>query len=289
MVNELEQSTWRELARAHEARVDAATAAYRGRREAGRRHPVEDFLFTYYAFKPSQLRRWHPGPDALLLDAGEERAQWRFYRADGRGVRLDTAAYLEARRDAVTFVRDLLIRTLERPAHLGCFGLHEWAMVYRLGTQELRHAGWPLRLGARGTDRVVEEHPVRCSHYDAYRFFTPQAHPRNLLAPTRASQPDLEQPGCLHAGMDCYKWAYKLSPAVPSDLLVDCFELAGEIRVLDMRASPYDLSELGYDPVPIETPAGKAAYVAAQRRFSERSQELRRRLLDVCDRLLTAA
>lgn len=28
-----------------------------------------------------------------------------------------------------------------------------------------------------------------------------------------------------------------------------------------MRASPYDLGDLGYDSVPIETPEGKAAYV----------------------------
>ena len=40
-----------------------------------------------------------------------------------------------------------------------------------------------------------------------------------------------------------------------------------------MRASPYDLTELGYQPVPIETAAGKAEYVAAQRgvRRSRRS------------------
>jgi hypothetical protein len=26
------------------------------------RHPVEDFLFTYYPFKVGQLKKWHPGP-----------------------------------------------------------------------------------------------------------------------------------------------------------------------------------------------------------------------------------
>ena len=30
--------------------------------------------------------------------------------------------------------------------------------------------------------------------------------------------------------MDLYKWAYKLSPLVPSELVADCFELAREIR-----------------------------------------------------------
>jgi hypothetical protein len=79
--------------------------------------------------------------------------------------------------------------------------------------------------------------------------------------------------------MDLYKWAYKLSPAVPSDLVMDCFDLAREIRELDMRASPYDLTELGYTPVPIETPQGKAEYAAAQRGFAARGQALRDRLL----------
>jgi protein-tyrosine phosphatase len=83
--------------------------------------------------------------------------------------------------------------------------------------------------------------------------------------------------------MDLYKWAYKLSPATPGELVADCFELAVEIRELDMRASPYDLRDHGYEPVPIETPEGKAAYVAAQRGFAERGAVLRQRLLDVCD------
>jgi hypothetical protein len=60
-----------------------------------------------------------------------------------------------------------------------------------------------------------------------------------------------------HAQMDTYKWAHKLVPAVSSDFVMDCFELARDIRSLDMRASPYDLGELGYEPVPIETPRAR--------------------------------
>lgn len=45
---------------------------------------------------------------------------------------------------------------------------------------------------------------------------------------------------------DLYKWAYKLSPLVPSELVADCFALARKIRTLDVRASPYDLADLGY-------------------------------------------
>ena len=56
-----------------------------------------------------------------------------------------------------------------------------------------------------------------------------------------------------------------------------------------MRASPYDFSELGFEPVRIETPPGKQEYVAAQRAFAERGAPLRQRLIEECDRLLAAA
>ena len=273
---------WRAREAAHEERVDAATAAHRARREDGRTHPVEDFLFRYYNNSPARLRRWHPGPGVVLAGAPPlPRAGWTHYRVVADGVELDVDAFLEARGSAVSFVRDLLSATVSRPAQLGCFGLHEWAMVHGIPADDVRHAGWPLRLGSAGTDAVVERHGIRCSHFDAYRFFTDSASPRNALRPTRDSQVALEQPGCLHAGMDVYKWAFKLTPLVPSDLVADAFDLAREIRVLDMQASPYDLSELGHEPVPIETAEGRAAYLERQRRFAERSNALRHRLLAV--------
>ena len=280
----LQVPVWRALEAAHEQRVDAATAAHRERRADGRSHPVEDFLFRYYNNSPARLRRWHPGPGVVLAGAATlPRASWTHYRvvAGADGVELDVEGFLAARGTAVTFVRELVSATVSRPAQLGCFGLHEWAMVHGIPADDVRHAGWPLRLGSAGTDAVVERHGIRCTHVDAYRFFTDTARPRNALRPTRDSQVALEQPGCLHAGMDVYKWAFKLSPLVPSDLVADAFDLAREIRVLDMQASPYDLRELGLGPVPIETPEGRATYLERQRHFSQRSNALRHRLLDV--------
>jgi hypothetical protein len=272
---------WTALAKAHAERIDALTAGARARRAAGQRHPVEDFLYEYYNTRPSLLRRWHPGP-GLALAGPAPHAHWRWYVTDDDTVRLDVAGFLADRGDTVRFVRGLLDATASRPAFTGCFGLHEWAMVYR--ADEHRHT-LPLRLGQEGTDAVVEGHPLRCTHFDAFRFFTPAAVGLNRLQPTRATQPELEQPGCLHATMDLYKWALKLAPATPSELVADCFELAADVRTLDMRASPYDLRDHGYEPVAVETPEGKAAYVAAQRGFAERGAVLRRRLLAVCDQL----
>ncbi|MDN5768267.1 MAG: 3-methyladenine DNA glycosylase [Humibacillus sp.] len=277
----LTETTWRAATAAHETRVDAVTAAHLQRRSDGRTHPVEDFLFTYYSFKPAQLRRWHPGA-GVRLSSGNTAPQrdWRYYTLVGDVVHVDTAGFAAARGDTVRFVRDLLTQTAGRPGRFGCFGLHEWAMVYRQSPDDVRHAAWPLRLGPEGTDAVVESHQIACSHFDAFRFFTPPAVPRNTLSPTRAGQAASEQPGCLHAGMDLYKWAHKLVPLVPSDLVMDCFDHARAIRALDMRAAPYDLRELGYDPIAIETPEGKAEYAAEQRRFAKRGQSLRARLVD---------
>lgn len=278
---------WRPLQDAHAARVDALTEHHRARVGAGRPHPVEDFLFTYYSLRPAQLRRWYPGFAVGLADAAE-RADWRFHLtrhepARGDIVVVDLAEFVRARGRQLAFTNRLLASTTAAPGQFGCFGLHEWAMVFQPDGEQRRHQQWPLRLGQDGTDQVVREHQIRCTHFDAFRFFTPPARPLNLLQPNLDSRVELEQPGCLHASMDVYKWAYKLIPLVPSDLLVDAFELAKTIRAFDMRASPYDLSELGYQPVPIETPAGKAEYVAAQRGFAQAAQRLRRRLQAVLD------
>ena len=273
---------WRSRRAAHESRVDGWIAAHRDRRRVGRKHPVEDFLFTYYSSRPRQLRRWHPGAGVLLTDA-DPADFGSDYTLRSAGVTLDAARVRSRRGEAIAWMREVLAGTASRPPQFGCFGMHEWAMVYRQSADELRHADWPLRLTPAETAAVVDANRIRCSHFDAFRFFTPAARPLNVLQPTRSSQAALEQPGCLHANMDLYKWAYKLSPLIPSELVADCFALAREIRTVDMQASPYDLTGLGYAPIQVETVAGRAEYVAAQRDFADRAGVLRVRLLAAID------
>ena len=198
---------------------------------------------------------------------------------------VDDDALRDRRAPAIDFARAVLGAHAGNPGFFGCFGLHEWAMAYRSEDNDLRHEQLELRLGAAGTDAVVESARIRCTHFDAFRFFQPQAVPLNELRPTRESQRRMEQPGCLHATMDLYKWAYKLLPAVPSELVVDCFELAWDVRETDMRAAPYDLTGWGYEPVRIETPEGKAEYVRRQRDFARRAAPLRHRLAEALELL----
>lgn len=277
----LPAAVWRERAAAHAERVDALTADHRRRRRDGVSHPVHDFLFGYYSYRPSQLRRWHPGHGVGLAD-GEEYAELRGYEVTD-GVATVGADLLDRRRDLIAGTGALLAATASRPAHTGCFGMHEWAMVYRSDAHRHEH---PLRLGQTGTDRVVESHRISCSHFDAYRFFTDAAHDRNALRPGPDDRVAFEQPGCLHAGMDLYKHAFRLSPLIASDLVADCFELAQDIRVLDMRAAPYDLADLGFEPVAVETAEGKRVYAEAQQRFADRGAPLRARLVAACEGLL---
>ena len=280
----MEARQWRAAAAAHEARAGRYADPFAQRRARHEVHPVEDFLFTYYTLKPGQFKRWHPGAGIILLDA-PERASWRFYRPAteqelleagcslqvaraqvnaASAVTVDVTDFVERRATALAFTHEILRNTAAKKGQFGCFGMHEWAMAYKSVENNIRHDYLQLRLGAEGTDRVVEEHRIRCSHFDAF----------------------LEQPACLHANMDVYKWAYKLLPLVDSTLVMDCFDLAWDARELDMRAAPYEIRAWGYEPIPVETAEGKAEYVRIQRELSERSIGLRERLLEVCARYL---
>ena len=252
-------------AASHRARLAPYVEPHLARRAAGQKHPVHDFLFTYYSHRPAQLLAWHPG-----LPADDP--------------------YVAERLPLVARLHELLSATAARPGNFGCFGLHEWAMVH--GQSEHRHPV-PLRLGQQATDAVTESHRIACSHFDAFRFFTPSAATLNTLDPRADDRPAFEQPACLHGGMDLYKHAFRLSPMICSDLVADAFELAWDIRILDMRAAPYDMSGWTLDPtgepwtpVRIETPEGKAEYVAQQRAFAERGRPIRAALVAECQRLL---
>jgi hypothetical protein len=273
---------------AHEARVDPLIAPALERRASRQTHPVDDFLFTYYSYRPRALRRWHPGIGVTVC--GPEAANFsgrRGYRVEAGRARVDDR-WIVGQFGRIEWIRSLLVATSRRSPMLGCFGLHEWAMVYRQPESQLRHSAYPLRLGQEGTDDVVEAHRIACTHFDAFRFFTDPARPLNIVQPTRETQIHHDQPGCLHAAMDCYKWAYKLAPLTPSELVADCFELALAVRRVDMQAAPYDLSSLGVEPIRIETVEGKQQYVEAQRSFAARAGVLRERLLGTCDRALRA-
>ena len=276
---------WRAQEKAHRDRLQPVLGPYLEQRSRGIKDPVMDFLFEYYGFRPSRLLRWSPGFGVALR--GEAAEAFRAHPAFARtpaGIALDPARFPERRKQGLGWIRDLLAATETRPPLLGCHGMHEWAMVYRADT--VRHGQVPLRMTPEALAAFVESTPVMCTHYDAFRFFTPAARPLNRHQPTRETMPALEQPGCLHANMDLYRWAYKLSPWTPGSLLADTFDLACRIRTVDMRASPYDLRPAGLEPIAIETPEGRSTYRDHQQRFAREAAPLRERLRGVYDVLI---
>lgn len=285
----LESADWRERERTHGLRARRWTGPARRRRDSRVPNPVEDFLFEYYPYPFALLEKWHPGTGVALADDGKLPK----HLASGVYRRRDAAVFADAGEidgkaaERMRLMSGLLAATRGRAPNFACHGLHEWAMVY--GGAEIRHDGTaPLRLPQVEIDALVASRPIRCSHHDAFRFFAPAARGFNRLNPSLETREDHEQPGCVHANMDLYKWAAKAMPWSGSALLLDCFELALELRGLDMRASPYDLRSYGLEPVRIETADGRRDYETEQRRLSERAAPLRQRLIDALETTLAA-
>lgn len=273
----LTHDQWRPARAAYVAQVEAWVSPRLARRAVGAKHPVDDFLFDYYPISPGKLRMWHPGvpiaayPSDITLFARD------VYQYND-GIIEVNPMWVAGMRERIAATEALLKATAGRTALSGCFGLHEWAMVW--GSSDIRHAQYPLRVTQDDIGRTIDEVGLQCTHFDAFRFFTAEAAPRNPLQLTRALQVSMEQPGCLHANMDLYKHAMALAPLVGSAVVHDAFELAREIREVDMRAAPYDLRDLGIEPICIETAAGRAQFAALQRQFATRAAAIRLRILE---------
>lgn len=289
---------WWPAAQNHERAARSRSAAHEERRRRGQRHALEDFLWEYYPLRPGRFATWHPGfvngePQALLspFASGMDDAdavRWYTKRAglpwhcevntdDGPAITIDPA-FVNHRAKGIRHLASLHQILLRRDAVFGCLGWHEWAMVYE--ADETRHP-LPLRLGAERTNDIVRQAHIRCTHFDAFRFFTDAGRPLNQLQPSYETVLENEQPGCIHVTMDLLRACIQLGPIVRGDLMIAAYDLALKARTIDMQASPYDCSGFGLAPIKIETQEGKAHYIAAQRELSAQARPLRERLLEV--------
>ena len=276
----LPAEVWHSLRDEHHAKVLPWITPRLERRSRHESHPVDDFLFEYYPISTNKLLNWHPGFDlALAADETEfeDFPSGSYEFAENKiQIRLE---WLAKNQEAAIGLIAFLGETQQRPLRSGCFGLHEWAMV--LGTQDVRHEKWKLRLSQDQIRATIDEVGLRCTHFDAFRFFTPIAAPLNPLQLTPVDRNEFEQPGCLHANMDLYKFAQRFAPIVGSDIVRSAFALAKEIRNVDMQTAPYDLSDLGVTPIQVETQIGRDEFARLQIGFAERAQILRSELLGV--------
>jgi hypothetical protein len=278
-------SKWQESAILHRKEVQEITVPMRARKSRGEKHPVYDFLHTYYSFPLGRLERWHPGVGIPLeVDQNIDLPEKCYQRSNGVAW-IDPEKLTPKGRERIQWTYRLLSMTQSRPPNFACHGLHEWAMVYS-GSDVRHRESAPLRLPQKEIDALVSSRPLCCSHFDAFRFFAPDTIPRNRFSPTLLTREDHEQPGCIHANMDLYKWAYKSSPWISSDLLRKTLFFAIEARIIDMRASPYNLSEYGYSPIPIETPEGRREYEREQNELYRRGLKLRSELIAALEKIL---
>ena len=259
--------------------------AFRQRRTVRQKHPVHDFLFEYYQCKRRLIAEWHPPINVILIgDEAMKYLTYKQYTKQLNGVFLDPSRISSKLLSSLVWIGKLIEAALARRSQHQCYGLHEWAMVYK--PESIRHENTPLRLSPQEIEKVIESNSVCCTHYDAFRFFTEAAKPINTIQPSHEDRRVNEQFGCVHFNMDLFKWCYKLHPWISSELLLECFQLAVKARELDMRASPYDLEEYGYDPICIETAAGRAHYQEYQKNIGDEGRMLASRLLKESGKIL---
>jgi hypothetical protein len=261
----------------HLGRIEALLGSFFEDRGRGARHAILDFLVEYYSFRKSKLSLYTPGVGVLVTHSSPDRLDGNFWHVGQNVSRVSTDKLTTKKLTGLRWILNLLKSIDSRPPTFHCYGMHEWAMVYR--TTTIRHPYLNLRLPHADIDRFVASHPIGCSHVDAFRFFTDEARPLNRFQPSRETQAEMDQPGCLHVTMDLYKWAYKAWPWIPSEILADALELAIDTRILDMQASPYDVSKYGYMPVAIETVDGRMEYATRQEELSHRAEPIRKRLI----------
>ncbi|WDE95626.1 hypothetical protein PQO03_07815 [Lentisphaera profundi] len=281
---QVNEQAWRNKATLHQNEVESLTTEWRQYRDSGQKHPILDFLFSYYNLKISRLRLWSPGPEITLEGEHDGELLFGYYHSNETSFKLDPSRFPLQRLKNFKWISELLKKTSQKTPVFNCYGVHEWCMIYK--SESKRHEELPLRISSKVLEDFVENTPCQCTHFDAYRFFTEDAAPMIQHPLERANQEQYEQSGCLHANMDLYKWAYKLYPFMSGDLLLRCFKLAIECRYLDMQASPYDLSDFNMIPIAVDTPQGKEKYVSEQHRLKKIADPLRLELAAAYDKLI---
>ena len=196
-----------------------------------------------------------------------------------------TRAALPRLAPTARFVRTLLTATAARPARLSCFGLHEWAMVYRSprpGTPPCR-SGWAPRAPTRSSRPCPCTAPTTTRSGSSPR----RARPRNAVAPgarrpggARAARLPARHHGSLQVGLQARPrhpgrpGGRRASSSRPTSASSTC----GPAPTTSPRSATRRC--------PSRPPAGRAAYARAQANFALRAAPLRERLVDVCTALL---
>ena len=279
--------------------------------------PIYNFIHTYYRYSINKVLSYSPGLGTRVQLEGVTAEDIHYKPSQAAITTKSVSAFLMpyglvfdessgvAYYNGAGFVEErgtrklreylsILTETSMRQPVFNCYGLHEWAMLYsgRCHSQSLdlrsKHQKAPLRVTQDVIDDLVEGAQtgctLKCTHYDAYRFFHPSSRNFNSISNlSRKTQVQYEQGGCIHATMDLFKYAFTLYPFCSSLLLRKTLLLALSARKIDMRSSPYDVSKYLPDgekePIRVETFEGRKTFAIEQESLYHRSLPVRAELI----------
>ncbi len=318
----LSRQEW--LSRTHQYQHDLHNLIYPKNLKTGKitqhdthQHPIYNFLHRYYRYSVEYISKYSAGINHLLEDVQptdlqnehlhteflipyESSDQNHLYTLDQDRIKLQLNQNKGKYRHANIIQNyQTLLTTLRKPPFYGCFGYHEWAMLYSGRSQprpKPHQPQLPLRVSQEIIDTIVETPGnLKCTHYDAWRFFQKESQAWNIYPSlNRLDQSKIEQPGCIHANMDLFKYAYQLYPFISSELLLKSLEIAIMARKIDVRASPYDCSaylseeegEEGRSPICVETSEGRKEYIEYQERLVEKAIPIRKEICNIYEQII---
>ena len=299
---------WEKEAKFHANEMNDLLYPYKGKNwktrfHAVHVHPIYNFLHSYYRYSITELKLYSPGVGNYIFDNVTHSGQYLLHplvtpidmndESCSKYALQLTPTVIKSKRynmNTISRSKDILESTIHKNPYFSCYGMHEWAMLYSSrSSQEIdpssRHQSkLKLRVSQKIIDDAVESKVLTCTHYDAWRFFNPSAQPMNVINPlTRQNQLEHEQPGCIHATMDLFKYAHQLYPYVSSEILRETIQIALNARKIDMRASPYDVSHIEGCEIPIcvETNEGKLLYAKEQMSLYNTSMPIRKKLFQI--------
>jgi hypothetical protein len=108
-------SRWQESSEHHRQEVEQITIPMRARKSRGEKHPVYDFLHTYYSFPLGRLEKWHPGFAVPIeinqtIDLPE-----KYYHQEGGIAWIDSEKLTLKSKERLLRIHRLLTLTQSRP------------------------------------------------------------------------------------------------------------------------------------------------------------------------------
>ncbi|MBL4574556.1 MAG: hypothetical protein JKY51_00460, partial [Opitutaceae bacterium] len=120
----LYQPEWIAREQQHILLIDEWVKPHQKRASIHEKHPVYDFLFDYYSFRPSLLRRWQPGIGIFLAGSQAEKFLARKgYLKTANGITLNPDLRTPKRLRTIQWIGDCLRNCHRRPPQFACYGL----------------------------------------------------------------------------------------------------------------------------------------------------------------------